>query len=187
MAELPDAILLHGGSWRTMKAGILAAAAIACCPALALAQDQNNEFRKFIAGMVPKATKAFASKDIAFFQKMTAADFSFKQYGRPVSPRKAALGELKMMFDSMKTIKVKDTVLSASAAANVGTVKIASYMIGVSKPTPQDKKARKVEMWSYTRETWTRTPEGWKLKMIEETKPGKMTMDGKPYNPAGGG
>ncbi|MBA2527410.1 MAG: hypothetical protein H0V18_16760 [Pyrinomonadaceae bacterium] len=50
-------------------------------------------------------------------------------------------------------------------------------------------KLRRVDTSAVQRETWINTPEGWRLKLIDDVHPGAWLVDGKrvdpskPYNP----
>jgi hypothetical protein len=159
---------------------------IACGASLmtsALAFDANSDFRKFAEGMLRKAENAFNTKNISFFEKSATADFTEKEMGRTVK-RADALAEMKSMFSMAKSVNCKFKLLSTKASGNTGIIMTSGHCVMVMMPSkPKAKPSTMVvDMWE--KETWVRDGKSWKIKMIEEAKPSKMTMDGKPYDPS---
>ena len=157
--------------------------------AVALARpDATADFKKFLMSEGQKSMKAFADKNIKYFETMSTADFTMTERGQKMD-KKSSMAGLKQWFGMMKSIKASFKLTSAKSDGKTGVATMTSTMVGWTKPTANDKKSHKMEMTGYEKQTWVKKGSSWKLKSIEEAKPGKMTMDGKPFDPSmmGGG
>ncbi len=166
---------------------ILAGSAVIC--SLALARDESSEFKKFMAATLPKAKKAFNSKDLKFFETTAAPDFVEKSMGKTVN-RQQSMANMKQMFAGAKSMNCWFELQSASAKGGVGIAMTHSRMTAIMNPMKKgDKKTHAMKGEGWTKMTWVKMGKTWKLKMIEDAKPSKMTMDGKPFDPSkmGGG
>lgn len=137
--------------------------------------------------MMPKLVRAFETKDVAFFDRISTADFTEKYMGRTMT-KKEAMAQMKTEMASVKAIKCSFKILSAKVMGNTGIAMTAGHMTMTSKPMGKEKSHKMVmDMWE--KETWVRSGNGWKIKSLEEAKPMKMMVDGKPMDPSkmGGG
>jgi len=157
----------------------LLAGALAAC---SFAKDANSDFRDFYRHMLPKIEHAFVARDADFFKSIATPDFTEKEMGRTMTG-KEAIAEMKGMFAMCKSVKCKLNVVSTKAKGDSATAVSHGVMHSVLKPNgPKDKEHHmNAEMWM--KETWVRSGNTWKIKMIEDAKPTKITMDGKPFNP----
>jgi len=134
--------------------------------------------------MVPKLERAFETRDLKFFNAISTPDFVDKEMGSAMT-KAQAMEQMKMMFQMAKSINCHFNVMSTSVAGNNATLKASGHIVTVMKPQgPKDKKTHTMVIDMWTKETWVKAGTTWKIKMLEEAKPAKMTMDGKPYNPS---
>ena len=168
------------------RIAVLACAAIVC--AGAYSRDANSDFKMFLMKLLPKAKRAFETKDVGFFDKMSTADFS-ESMGDKTSTKAQSMAEMKRWFGMSSNIKCSFKLLSAKADGSMGTATFADHMTFNMKPQKKGDKMHKVVMDMWEKQTWVRSGKGWKLKMIGQMKPMKMWMDGKPMDPSkmGGG
>lgn len=136
---------------------------------------------------MPKIVKALETGDMAFFDSISTADFTEKSMGRTMT-KKQSMTRMKTEMAGIKTLKCSFKILSAKVMGNTGVAMTTGHMTMTTKPTAKQKSnAIVVDVWE--KETWVRSGTGWKIKMLEEAKPAKMTVDGKPVDPSkmGGG
>lgn len=151
--------------------------------ASAWAFDATSDLKAYLTAMIPKAERAFNSMDSKFFAATTTADFTEVEMGKTYN-KKQSLAEMKQMSSACKSISCSLKLMSVKASRSTGTALTSMHMVAVMKPQGKDKKAHTMVMDSWETETWVRVGKIWKLKHLQETKPSKMTMDGKPYKPA---
>ena len=149
----------------------------------AFAHDANADFKKFLTGMLPKVVKAFETKNVKFFDSISTADFTETEMGKTMNKAESMAG-MSQMFKSAKTIKCSFKLDSSSVKGDTGTAMTSGRMTAIMNPTkPKGKPSTMVaDMWM--KETWVKDGKGWKIKHIDEAKPSKMTMDGKPFDPS---
>lgn len=145
--------------------------------------DDVSDFKKWYVKESPKMVKAMEGKNIAFFEKCSTADFTYKEGSGKVSKKKEALTGLKQMMDTTETIKYKYKIEAVKSAKGGMTVDLLNEYNMTMKPGP-DKKKHVMWMEARTRETWVKTGGKWLLKNITDVGTPKMKMDGKPM-PAG--
>jgi hypothetical protein len=146
----------------------------------AFAADQTAEFKKFLMSEQGAMTKAFQTKDISWFFKTSTPDFSEVMEGK-TTQKKESLAGLKQWFDMMATIKVTSAELtSANAANDKGVAMVHEKMTGTMKPQKPHGKGSVMVMESWEKESWVKVKGKWMIQKIEEVKPTKMTIDGKP-------
>lgn len=158
-----------------IRAGIMAGLATISVAAFAFA----GEFKKFIMAETPKGFRAFQMKNLAYFQNVSTDDFVYVGMGGQKQGKKESMASLKQMFDQAKTIVAGGRVKSTTENAKGGAVEMESSYDILLKPG-KDGKTHRMQVQSWTRETWVQVGNAYKVQKIEDLKPSKMMMDGKP-------
>jgi ketosteroid isomerase-like protein len=145
------------------------------------AGDTLAEFKAYMNAMTPKVVKAFEKEDIGFFEKISTPDFKTKE-GPTVMNKQQSMAQLKSMFGMASNIKAKFKMVSVKLVGKDGVVVTdGSYTMDMATP---DGKTHKMAMQQRMTEKYRKTPKGWMIYMIENHPGGKMTMDGKPFDPS---
>jgi hypothetical protein len=148
---------------------------------VALALDATSDFKAYLAKLEPQVEKAFKNKNAAFFQQVSTPDFKYVDAQGNVENKEQSMASMKQMFGMAKSVSAKFKRLSATAKGNQGTASYeGKFNIVMAGP---DGKMQNMAMSTYTRETYRKVGSKWLVSKIQETKPGKMTMNGKPFNP----
>lgn len=168
-----------------MKKLLIVSIASAC--AFAMAFDATSDFKKYMAEMKPKVEKAFATKDIKFFEENTTSDFTETMNGKKTTKKESMKG-LKDFFAMCKSIKTSMKVMSCSVKGSSATATISSHLVAVMNPMQKGGKPMTIVMDSTEKQIFEKTGTSWKLKALEQVKV-KGTLDGKPFDPSqmGGG
>lgn len=149
----------------------------------AFAGDQSAELKAYLTKRMPEMDKAFATKDVKFFESSSTPDFTYTDITGQTAKKKASIDSLKMMFSTASNIKCKSTILSVKAANDKGTVKASQDFSCDMKLG--DQKTHKMTMKSTYTETWKKVKGMWLVSSIKEDK-ATMTLDGKPFDPTKG-
>lgn len=158
-----------------IRTGIVAGLATISMAAFAFA----GEFKRFISAETPKGFKAFQTKNLAYFQNVSTDDFVYVGTGGEKQNKKQSMASLKQMFDEAKSIIAGGRIKSTKENAKGGTVEMENSYDILLKPG-KDGKPHRMQMQSWTRETWVLVGNTYKVQKIEDLKPSKMMMDGKP-------
>lgn len=147
----------------------------------ALAGDTLSEFKAFMKQMGPKVIKAFETENIGFFEKISTPDFKVQE-GKTVMNKQQAMAQMKQMFEMSSNMKAAFRTLSMKLEGRNGVaVTDGKYTFDMKTP---DGKTHKMAMQQKMTEKYRKTPQGWKIFMIINHEGGKMTMDGKPFDPS---
>ncbi len=151
--------------------------------AVAAARDDTQEFKKFYKAGIPMLKKAFKNKDISFFENASSDDFSYKHADGKIDTKEESMAGLRQMFGISKSIVTSVKVGSIKVQNDQATVTNTTTFSSMMKTGPKGGYHRmRSTMWM--RESWKKSDKGWTLTMIEETRRGKYTMDGKPVDPS---
>jgi hypothetical protein len=150
--------------------------------ALSLADDAANDLRAFLNRFEPQVVKAFAKKDIKFFERISTSDFKYVDSNKVAQEKKAALEGMKQFFAMSSAIHVKFNRGKIAAKGNSGSVDY--HSIFTSDVKGPDGKNHKMRMETWTTETYRKVKSAWLVAKIQETKPAKISMDGKPFDPS---
>jgi len=165
----------------TLMLGVMGAAA-------ALAQD-DAEVRKALEAQYTKLAEAHDKKDLATIASLKTADF------HAIFPD-GRVGDVKVMEqytrqfieNNLPPYNIKITIQQLTVS-EYGLIAVADVFQEVSRSRDLAGKVRKVDTSVVQRETWTKTPTGWKLKCVDSVRDQKTFVDGKrvepgkPYDP----
>ena len=157
--------------------------AVVALAAVALGQTKK-EFEAFLSVMEPKAAKAFANKDVKFFEGIAAKEFTYQDHMGKTENLKDSMAGMGQMFGMADKVKMFYKRGAVTLKGSTGTVEYNSTYHITLKPGP-DKKVHVMTVKGKTRETWKKMGATWKVVNITDTAAPEMLMDGKPVG--GGG
>jgi ketosteroid isomerase-like protein len=131
----------------------------------------DAQYAKFSQGMIKKDMKAMFS--------LLTPDATFKEVGGQIMTREQMSKMMEQMMGTMTISKIGNKVETLKVKGNTAIADVTSRSSGKMKG--QDGKTHTVAYVSKSRDTWTKTAGGWKLKRIEAISE-TMTMDGKPVS-----
>jgi len=172
-----------------MRKLILAVLAILCVNASAVRAQDDVDVRKELEAQYKRLADAHEQRDLKAILALKTADFhTITPEGR-VSDSKTMEQYSKQFLESNQPpIIAKFTIQKLTVSENK-LIAVAEVFQEVSRFRDLEGKRRKVETSVFQRETWARTAEGWKLKMVDNVRDQKRFVDGKrvdpskPYNP----
>lgn len=144
--------------------------------------DDTDAFKKEYMASIPKTVAAFKNKDLSYFEKMSTKDFTYVAKVEGAQDKKTAMAGLKQMFGMAKSIEYKPKVLKVSAKGGAAVVSLEETFNSVVDMG--DGKAHKMVTVGWADEHFRKENGKWMLAKIVEPKPGKMTLDGKPFDPS---
>ena len=160
---------------------VLGAALAMGAASLALA-DGASDLVAFLKKFEPKVQQAFAKEDAAFFEKISTPGFTYVDSAGNTQNKAQSMQGMKQMFAMSTNVKAKFTRGAVSAKGNTGTARYKGFFsMDVKGP---DGKVAKMTMSTQTVETYRKSGNMWLVHQIKETAPSKMTMNGKPFDPA---
>jgi len=148
--------------------------------AFSMSYASNEELKTALRKMTAQVEQAFAKKDIKFFQTSSTEDFTYISADGKKEDKKQALAGMAQMFGMSENIKANFQFGDVKANGNMGTAKVAGH-ITMDVKDPKGKKS-KMEVHTWTVETYKKVGPKWLIQQIKETKPSMMTMNGKPMN-----
>ena len=167
-----------------MKRTLTMIAGLACI-ANVLAKDTTSELKSYLRTMKPALEKAFAKKDLKYFDVNMTSDFVYTS-GKVTDNKKQCLAAMKQLFAMGSSMNASVRLISAKATDGNGVAVIQQKLSSVMV-SPQEK-GQKHTMVSDSQIRMTMVKQGktWIMKKLEDVVPPKMTIDGKPYDPYAG-
>lgn len=147
-----------------------------------LAFDAVSDFKAYLKKFEAGVVKAFATKNSAYFGQISTPDFTYTDATGRKMTKKESIAQMKAMFDQTGAAKASFKSSGHAVRGNIGTANYIGTFVMTSKGP--DGKSHTMAMTSYTKETYKKIGAKWFVHAIVETKPGKMTMDGKPFDPS---
>lgn len=153
------------------------------------AQD-DTDVKKELEAQYKKLAEAHDRKDLKAILALKTSDFhSFFPDGR--------IGDSKLMEEYSRNFLERNqppfdqrfTIQKLTVSQNK-LIAVAEVLQELARYRDLEGKRRKVETSVVQREIWAKTPEGWKLKSVDNVRDQKTFVDGKridptkPYNPA---
>jgi hypothetical protein len=150
-------------------------------------KTKSKPVRKALEAQYAKLARAVENKDHAAFQALRTADFhTVDEHGRKQTPQQMSDRARAMLASIQPPIKVTNTIGTIDVQGNDAKATVRQYF---AKMLPVAGKLRKVETYVTQEETWTKMPDGWKLKFVDGVRDGEYYVDGKrmepgkPYDP----
>lgn len=153
-----------------------------------VSQAELQAIRRAIEGQYAKLAEAVKNKDFEAFQALRTADFSTVNLTGAAQNSEQMAARARLLLEVIQPpIEVSHEILNLNAR-NAETV-VATIRQRFSRMQNIAGKARPIETAVTQDETWVKTPQGWKLKYVENEKDllrfidGKRVEPGKPYDP----
>ena len=135
---------------------------------------------KAIRAAYATADALYRKKDVAKLMKMLTPDVMYKEVGGKTMNYKEMDALMKQQLGNIQSIDAFKTTIKKLTVKGKTAQSETSMTLKGKVADPQGKIHVMTSM-STTRDTWTKTPQGWRMKMIEALSD-KMLMDGKPMN-----
>jgi hypothetical protein len=148
------------------------------------AQGQDDaEVRKELELQYKRLAEAHDNKDLKAIASLKTQDF------HAIFPD-GRVGDVRMMEQYTKQFieinkppfNIRNTIQKLSVSENK-LVAVAEVFQEATRARELAGKVRKVDTSVVQRETWVKTPEGWKLKLVDNVRDQKRFVDGKRVDP----
>jgi membrane-associated protease RseP (regulator of RpoE activity) len=143
---------------------------------------ERQALRKELEAKCAKLEEAFKKKDIKMLTEDSGStsDFSLTFLNGKTATREELQEGLKQRMDRIKSvnhlkIELGNITVTEDKAVVITTQNFSRVITG-----PDGKDHTVVTSGTTHRETYVKTPQGWKIKHVEEIKQGKETVDGEP-------
>lgn len=150
-------------------------------------RDKTKPVRRALEAQYAKLAESIKDKDFAAFQALRTPDFSTRGLkGEPQTGEQMAVRARNLLDSIQPPIDVSFTI---EAINLIGNEAIATIRQRFSRMQNVAGQLRKVETAVTQDETWVQTPEGWRLKFVENERDlvwhvdNKRIEPGKPYDP----
>jgi len=150
--------------------------------ATALAQD-DADVRKELEAQYKKLAEAHDRKDLKAIASLKTADFHAIFPDGRVGDVKTMEQYTKQFVESNQPpFNIKNTIQKLTVSEN-RLIAVVEAFQEASRTRELAGKVRKVDTSVTQRETWAKTPEGWKLKCVDNVRDQKRFVDGKRVDP----
>lgn len=161
----------------------------ACWQASAVKAQDDSTVRRELEAQYAKLIEAHYRKDLKAILALKTSDFHTIGPDGRVNDHRMMEEYSRQFLETNKppfTIKmsIKELMVSENRLIAVGVI-----LQETTRYRELAGKRRKVETTVVQRETWARTPDGWKLKLVDDVHDQRRWVDGKrvdptkPYNP----
>lgn len=151
--------------------------------AMAAEADTNAEIRKQLDAQYQKLSEAHDRKDVAAILSLKTPDF------HAIFPD-GRVGDAKVMEQYTRQFLTMNeppygvrVTIRSLAVSDSGLIAVAEVFQEASRMRELAGKRRKVETSVEQRETWVKTQDGWKLKVVDSVRNQKRFVDGKRVDP----
>ena len=151
-------------------------------PAAAPAQD-DTEVRKELETQYRKLAEAHDRKDLKAIASLKTEDFhAIFPDGRVGDVKTMEQYTRQFIEANQPPFHIRNTIQQLTVSEN-RLIAVAEVFQEVSRTRELAGKVRKVETSVVQRETWAKTPEGWKLKCVDHVRDQRRFVDGKRVDP----
>jgi len=165
-----------------MRPILFAALFLAVAAGAALAQDEA-EIRKELDAQYRKLAEAHDRKDLKAIAALKTADFHSISPDGKVHDVESMEQYTKNFLEMNKPpYNIRVTIENLAVSEN-RLIAVADVFQEASRMRDLAGKSRKVETSVRQRETWSRTPQGWKLKVVDNVHDQRRYVDGKRVDP----
>ena len=145
-------------------------------------KDKTKPIRRALEIQYARLDAAVENRDFEAFQALRTADFhTLDEHGNPHTPQQMADRARRMLERIQPPIRTHNDILVIDARGSEAKATVRQYF---SKMLPLAGELRKVETWVTQDETWTLTPDGWKLRFVDNVRDGETYVDGKRIDPS---
>jgi ketosteroid isomerase-like protein len=172
-----------------MRKLFLAFLAIGCFNLAAVYAQDDAEVRKELEAQYQKLAEAHERRDLKAILALKTADFhSLLPDGKVADSKMMEENSRQFLENNQPPITTRFTIQKLVVSPNK-LIAVAEVLQEVTRYRDLANKRRKVDTSVVQRETWTKTADGWKLKLVDNVRDQKRLVDGKrvdptkPYNP----
>jgi hypothetical protein len=152
--------------------------ALGCFTPLAHAGGEKG-VRKELESNYARIVRGFKNNDPTVWEGFLVPDFKLKLFSGSVQDRAWAVN---YVSNNAKTFKVKKLSMRIKDLKIEGSDATAVVEQKSSRTFEEQGEPHRLDVGALQRETWTRTPAGWRLKSVEEWKVLYVLKDGKPMS-----
>ena len=140
--------------------------------------DAEARIRKELKANYAKIVKAFKKNDPAVWEGFLVTDFKLKLFNGSVQDRLWVVGYVRNNAKTFKILKLSMVIKELKIEGDDATAVVEQKSSRIF--SDEQGKTHRLDVGALQRETWTKTPSGWKLKSVEEWKVLYLLKDGKP-------
>jgi hypothetical protein len=145
-------------------------------------KDKSKPVREALEAQYAKLAAAIENKDHVAFQALRTADFhTVDEHGRKHTPEEMSERARAMLESLQPPIETTNTIGTIDVQGADARATVRQYF---SKMLQVAGKLRKIETYVTQDETWTKTPDGWKLRFVDGVRDGEYYVDGKRIDPS---
>jgi hypothetical protein len=154
-----------------------------CAGARATCAQDDPEVRKELESSYKQLAEAHDRKDLKAIVGMKTADFhSVFPDGRLGDSKTMEQYSRQFLESNIPPFNIRFTIRKLIVSENK-LIAVAEVFQEASRSREMAGKVRKVETTVVQRETWAKTPAGWRLKTVDEVHDAKRFVDGKRVDP----
>ncbi len=145
-------------------------------------RDKSKPVRRALEAQYALIAEAQKNKDIDALRSLRTSNFTVKMPSGETWDLETSLNYSKRGFEQVQSIvSISNTIDSLTINGNEAVAVVHQQW---SRMQMMKGKLRLVETSAVQRETWVNTPDGWKLKLIDDIYPGVWIVDGKRVDPS---
>jgi hypothetical protein len=147
-----------------------------------IVQDKSKPVRRALEEQYAKIAEANKNKDLAAELALRTHDFSAQFPNGEIKNSVEMAGYSKALFEQIQPpIIVSNTIETLTVRGNEAITVVHQRFSRMQVKAGQ---LRRVETEARQRETWVLTPEGWRLRFVDDVHPGAWYVDGKRVDPS---
>ena len=135
--------------------------------ALLAAPGSDAKLRKELGAEYGRYIAAYRNRDFAAMEKMISADFRWKQADGTILNRAQSISHMKRQREAVKELKILTARIERITAKGKDFVAQSTSRFEGTLAGEKGKFLA-VDITGTARDTWTRTPKGWRLRGIED-------------------
>ena len=144
-------------------------------------RDKSKPVRRALEEQYAKIAQANINKDLAGLLALRAPDFSVRMPNGETWGFEQSADYSRRAFEQVQsTISLTNTIETLTLNGDEAVAVVHQQW---SRMQMKKGQLRRVDTSAVQRETWVRSTDGWKLKLIDDTHPGAWYVDGKRVDP----
>ena len=145
-------------------------------------QDKSKPVRRALEEQYKKVAEAQINEDIEAMRALRTRDFTVDLPNGQRWDLETSLNYSRIGFQQVElNISISNTIESLDVQSDVAVAVVHQQW---SRMQMKAGKLRRVDTEAIQTETWVNTKDGWKLKHIDNVKPGAWYIDGKRIDPS---
>lgn len=157
---------------------------IGTAPAQTAPAQDDAAVRKEIEAQYLKLAEAHDRKDLKAIVGLKTADFhAIFPDGRVGDSKTMEQYSRQFLESNRPPYDIRVTIRKLTVSEN-GLIAVAEVLQEATRYRELEGKRRRVDTSVVQRETWAKTPDGWKLKLVDDVHDQKRFVDGKRVDPA---